>query len=114
MSSLEISAMRRSRSDLLAVETAFFAASSQELVLVPMTSMTRYTPSPPPFLAMPFLLSNVSRRRGLRAGAFTHHTLLPRQRPNRGRTCEIDAHPSDSALCRPAPIALTSTDAARL
>src|SRR5215470_1957505 len=41
MSSLETSAMRRSRSDLLAVWTAFFAASSHDVWLVPITSMTR-------------------------------------------------------------------------
>src|ERR1700736_2714092 len=37
------SATRRSRSDLRAVFTAVTAASSQDWVLVPMTSMTRYT-----------------------------------------------------------------------
>src|SRR5271165_1554266 len=52
MSSLETSAMRRSRSDLLAVETADFAASSHETELVPITSRTRYTPSLELFLAM--------------------------------------------------------------
>src|SRR5215831_1169701 len=41
MSSLDTSAMRRSRSDLLAVVTAFLTASSHEVALVPMTSMTR-------------------------------------------------------------------------
>ena len=40
-SSLVTSAMRRSRSDFDAVFTAFLAASSHELVLVPMTSVTR-------------------------------------------------------------------------
>src|SRR5712664_799586 len=40
-SSLLISAMRRSRSDFEATFTALRAASSQELVLVPITSVTR-------------------------------------------------------------------------
>src|SRR5262249_47191629 len=35
---------------------AFLVASSQDVRLVPMTSMTRYTPSPAPFLAMFVLL----------------------------------------------------------
>jgi hypothetical protein len=38
---LETSAMRRSRNVLLAVATAFFAASSHDTLLVPMTSVTR-------------------------------------------------------------------------
>jgi hypothetical protein len=41
MSSFVTSAMRRSRSVPAAVCTAFFAASSHEFVLVPMTSVTR-------------------------------------------------------------------------
>src|SRR5262245_10932906 len=49
MSILATSAMRRSRSDLEAVSTALRAASSQDVVLVPMTSITRYTPSLLPF-----------------------------------------------------------------
>src|SRR5947207_5414666 len=40
MSSFTISATRRSRSVLAAVSTAFFAASSQDFVLVPITSTT--------------------------------------------------------------------------
>src|ERR1700737_536892 len=51
-SSFETSAMRRSRSDLPAVSTAFLVASSQDDSLVPMTSMIRYTPSPTDALAM--------------------------------------------------------------
>src|SRR5687767_2358363 len=43
--------MRRSRSVLAAVSTAWRAASSHELLLLPITSVTRYTP-PAPFLAM--------------------------------------------------------------
>src|SRR6266513_715823 len=39
------SATRRSRSVRAAVSTAFLAASSQDFVLVPMTSVTRYTES---------------------------------------------------------------------
>src|SRR5712672_329804 len=39
------SATRRSRSVRAAVSTAFFAASSQDFVLVPITSVTRYTES---------------------------------------------------------------------
>ena len=41
MSSFVTSAMRRSRSDLLATPTARFAASSHDVGLVPITSMTR-------------------------------------------------------------------------
>src|SRR5258705_135374 len=41
MSSLQTSATRRSRNDLAAVSTAPFAASSQEIGLVPMISVTR-------------------------------------------------------------------------
>src|SRR6185295_11957007 len=44
-SSLVTSATRRSRSDFPAVSTALRAASSQELSLLPTTSITRYTPS---------------------------------------------------------------------
>src|SRR6266545_1966765 len=44
--------MRRSRSDFVAVSTAFLAASSHEFLLVPTTSMTRYTLSVVPFAAM--------------------------------------------------------------
>src|SRR5262245_59799935 len=50
-SSFDTSAIRRSRNDELAVETALFAASSHDFVLTPMTSITRYTPSSPPPLA---------------------------------------------------------------
>src|SRR5512137_1915631 len=52
MSSLETSAIRRLRSDLLAAVTALAAASSHDFVLVPITSVTRYTPSPAFFFAM--------------------------------------------------------------
>jgi hypothetical protein len=41
MSSFETSAIRRSRSDFAAVSTAFFAASSHDVALVPMISVTR-------------------------------------------------------------------------
>src|SRR6266478_7302175 len=46
------SATRRSRRDLRAVFTAVTAASSQDWVLVPMTSMTRYTLTEPPRLVL--------------------------------------------------------------
>ena len=44
MSSLLTSATRRSRNDFAAVSTALVAASPQDTVLVPMISVTRYTP----------------------------------------------------------------------
>src|SRR5262245_30806401 len=53
MSSLETSPTRRSRSVLDAVSTAFFAAASQESVLVPITSVTRYTLSAIPISLPP-------------------------------------------------------------
>src|SRR3569833_668727 len=51
MSSLRTSATRRSRRVFDAVSTAFLAASSHDVLLVPMISVTRYTP-PEAFLAM--------------------------------------------------------------
>src|SRR5580704_3929624 len=82
MSSFETSAMRRSSSDLLAVDTADLAASSHDVLLVPITSMTRYTPSLEPFLAMmcsPFSICRRFRRlaRGLVASYARGARLAP-------------------------------------
>src|SRR5690242_1423809 len=69
MSSLEISAMRKSRNVLDAAATAFFAASSHDIALVPITSVTRYTPSVACFFAM-------TPPVGGRAAARSDHTVL--------------------------------------
>ena len=100
MSSLETSAMRRSRSVLAAVVTAFFAASSHETLLVPMTSVTRYTPSVRAFFAMCFLLE-VSPASGRCLGR-VHNTRAGTGSPARGR-----GDPCSSARKRPGVARLT-------
>src|SRR5207237_8236928 len=73
-SSFDTSAIRRSRNDLLAVATALDAASSHDCVLVPITSITRYTPS----AARGFLAMIVSSRIGRpkRGGSHSDRSII--------------------------------------
>src|SRR5438445_9852272 len=67
-SSRTTSPTRRSRSVLAAVSTAFFAAASQESLLVPITSVTRYTLSAIPTSLVDFARI-VARNRAHKPGS---------------------------------------------
>src|SRR2546426_10186933 len=93
--------MRRSRSDLLAVATALAAASSHDCVLVPITSITRYTPS----LARGFLAMIVSsrigcpRRGGRPVGTAASYARTFRLARSGAAACAVD-DPSAIGVCR--------------
>ena len=81
---------------LAAAVTAFLAASSHETLLVPMTSVTRYTPSLRAFFAMCFLLE-VSPARGRCLGR-VHNTRAGTGSPARGRGDRARPHANVRAL----------------
>src|SRR3954462_9876420 len=88
-SSRTTSAMHRSRTDFAAVSTALRAASAHPSVLVPMTSVTRYTLSAirlPSVGGSGGLLQEVVRSAARRSS-------LPRQSPGRDRVEEQRACP---------------------